>query len=183
MSLVNVWNRPGMNFLAGLGVGLVLLVGFVLGSGWGTQAAPEVRLNAMSGYGGETFGMITGPVDDQAEGVFLLDYLTGDLQCYVINPRTGKFGAWFKRNVVTDLNVEKGKKPAFIMSTGMVNFPRGGTLKRPANCVVYIADANTGRFAAYTLPWTPGAFAAGAPQADEMILLDGGQARAVEVRE
>jgi hypothetical protein len=173
--------RSVLTFAAGLAIGLAVAVGYAWGTNWGRGS--EVKLNAMSGYGTETFAMVTGPVDDTAEGVFLLDYLTGDLQCYVINPRTGKFGAWFKRNVVADLRVERGKKPSFTMATGMVNFPRGGSLKRPANCVVYVADANTGRFAAYTIPWTPGAFAAVIPQADEMILIDAGIARAVEVRE
>jgi len=181
MSAGKPWNSSLLLFAAGLALGLAVAVGYIVGNAH--SPAPEIRLQAMSGYGAETLGMITGPIDQDAEGVFTLDYLTGELRCYVINPRTGKFGAAFKRNVVADLKVEKGKKPSFVMSTGVVNF-RGFTgQKRPANCVIYVADANTGLFAAYMVPWTPGAFAAGVNQWGELLPLDAGSARDVEVRE
>lgn len=176
------WTFGGVGLVMGLLAGLGVAVG--VGIGMSRSAAPEVKLQAMTGYGTETLSMITGPIDEGNEGVFVLDYLTGDLQCFVMNPRTGRWGAWFKRNIVLDLDIEKGsgKKPSFVMSTGVVNFPRGGALQRPANCVLYVADANSGKFAAYTVPWTPGAFAAIVPQAADLLLLDKGNARAVEVR-
>ena len=31
-------------------------------------------------------------VDDDVEGLYTLDFVTGDLQCFVINPRNGQFG-------------------------------------------------------------------------------------------
>jgi hypothetical protein len=178
------WNAV-CSFAAGLTLGLATTVGYMLGSARPTanSSIPEMHLKAMSGYGSENFAMLTGPVDSEAEGVFLLDYTTGDLSCYVINPRTGTFGAGFKRNVVLDLKVEKGKKPAFLLSTGVVQFRGFPGPQRPSNCVAYVCDANTGRFGAYIIPWTPGAFAAGALQINEMKLLTVGDARGVEVRE
>lgn len=171
-----------LSFGAGLALGLAALLGYVLGNR-NSAPAPEFKLHAMSGYGTENFGMVTGPIDADAEGVFTLDYLTGELKCFVINPRTGKFGAGFKRNIVADLGVEKGKKGSFVLATGVVNF-RGFTgAKRPANCVVYVADGNTGKFGAYMVPWTPGAFAAGVGQIGELLPLDAASARDVELRE
>jgi hypothetical protein len=173
-------------FAAGLALGLAVLVGYILGTSQQqpTVQAPNLQLKAMSGYGAETFAMVTGPIDtdDGSEGVFLLDYSTGDLTCWVINPRTGTFGAGFKRNVVNDLKVEKGKKPSFVMATGVVSWKGFTGLQRPASAVVYVCDANTGRFGAYMVPWTPGAFALGALQINEMKLLAAGEARGVEVR-
>jgi hypothetical protein len=167
-------------FAAGLGLGLAVLAGYAIGV---RNSTPELKLHAMSGYGSDTFGMVTGPVDSEAEGVFTLDYNTGELRCFVINPRTGRFGAGFARNVVEDLKVEKGKDPKFVMATGLVQF-RGFTgPSRPANCVVYVADANSGRFGAYVVPWTPGAFAAAVDQLGEMKLLATGEGRAVQARE
>jgi hypothetical protein len=148
-----------------------------------TVRLPDVQLKAMSGYGSENFSMVTGPIDeDGTEGVFLLDYTTGDLTCWVINPRTGLYGAGFKRNVVADLKVEKGKKPAFLLATGIVTWRGFPGPVRPANCVAYVCDANTGRFGAYGVPWTPGAAALGALQINELKLLNVGEARGVEVR-
>ena len=178
----NSW-KTAAGFAAGLTLGLAVMVGYMLGV---SRNEPTVQfptqLKAMSGYGAENFGMVTGPIDeDNTEGVFLLDYTTGDLTCWVINPRTGNFGAGFKRNIVADLKVGKGK-PSFVMATGMVAFKGFSGAQRPANCVVYVCDANTGRFGAYVIPWTPGAFAAGALQINEMKLLTAGEARGVEVR-
>ena len=178
MSAGKSW-KTTLAFAAGLTLGLAVLGGYILGV---SRSEPAVQLKAMSGYGAENFGMVTGPIDDDGEGVFLLDYTTGDLTCWVINPRTGKFGAGFKRNVVGDLAVEKGKKPSFVMATGVANFRGFAGAQRPANCVVYVCDANTGRFGAYIVPWTPGAAAAGALQINELKLLTAGEARGVEVR-
>ncbi len=41
---------------------------------------PETVLNASASHGGETFAMATGPVDADVEGLFMLDFLTGELQ-------------------------------------------------------------------------------------------------------
>jgi hypothetical protein len=180
----NYW-KTTLAFAAGLTLGLALLAGYMLGASRSepTVQLPPLQLKAMSGYGSETFGMVTGPIDeDSTEGVFLLDYTTGDLTCWVINPRTGAFGAGFKRNIAGDLKVERGKKPSFVMATGIVAFRGFPGPQRPANTVVYVCDANTGRFASYFVPWTPGAAAAGALQINELKLLAVGEARGVEVR-
>lgn len=178
----NHW-KTTLAFAAGLTLGLTLLAGYMLGRSEPTMEVQPLQLKAMSGYGAENFGMVTGPIDeDGTEGVFLLDYTTGDLTCWVINPRTGVFGAGFKRNIVADLKVEKGKKPSFVMATGIVNFRGFPGPQRPANTVAYVCDANTGRFGTYIVPWTPGASAAGAFQINELKLLNVGEARGVEVR-
>jgi len=172
-------------FIGGLALGLAMLAGYMLGTSR-SEPSPQLsdmKLKAMTGFGSENFAIITGPIDeDSTEGVFLLDYTTGDLTCWVINPRTGTFGAGFKRNVVADLKVEKGKKPAFVMASGAVNWRGFSGLQRPAQSVCYVCDANTGRFGAYIVPWTPGAAAAGALQINELKLLTVGEARGVEVR-
>jgi hypothetical protein len=164
----------------GLLLGGMMTAGVVIGQ---RSAAPppspleELKLHAMSAMGSENLAIATGPVDDEAEGVFFLDFLTGDLQCFVMNPRVGKFTGWFKTNIVKDLPVEKGKKPSYIISTGAWNPVRGGGIARPAQCVVYVADANTGMFAAYGFPWVRGTSSTLATQAAPMITLDGGRAR------
>jgi hypothetical protein len=165
-------------------VGLAVLAGWILGTySKPTSAVPELKLNAVAGYGTENFAMCTGNIDGNTEGLFTLDYLTGELQCWVINPRTGAWGGLYKHNVATDLEVEKGKKPSFVMTTGSINFASIGGMKRPAACVVYVADANTGKFAAYSLAITPGAAAAGVPEWGPMLPVVKGNARSVEVRQ
>lgn len=189
-------NRRAVRWVAlGLGLGLLVGVGMTAGTVIGMRAAglasaptsaqaafDEIRVRASGSHGAETLAMATGQIDSDAEGVFFLDYLTGDLQCYVLNPRVGKFTGWFKTNVVKELPVEKGKKPAYVMVTGGWN-PRGAGPNQPASCVVYVCDSNTGAFAAYSFPWARNAAAALAQQAAPMITLDGGKARVLELRD
>ena len=143
----------------------------------------ELKLQAMGAMGSDTMAVTTGPVDEEAEGVFFLDFLTGDLQCFVMNPRVGKFTGWFKTNIVKDLPVEKGKKPAYVMVTGAWSPTRGGGNARPAQCVVYVCDTNSGVFAAYTFPWVKGNSSTLQTQASPMITLDGGRARTLQLPE
>ena len=72
----------------GLLLGLAVAVGILLGR---PTANPweEIRLKATASHGAASFAMATGPVDDAVEGLYCLDFVTGDLTCYVLNPRTG----------------------------------------------------------------------------------------------
>lgn len=143
----------------------------------------EMKLKASTAMGSETFAVATGMVDEEGEGVFFLDYITGDLNCFVLNPRVGKFTGWFTVNVTEALSPAKGKKPSYVISTGSWN-PKGFSSNvRPAQSVVYVADANSGQFAAYTFPWVRGTSSVLAKQANKLVLLDVGKARAVELRE
>jgi len=173
-------------WLAGFGIGLalsgMLLLGFWLGHQQRDEntALRELLLRASTSNSGKTMSMATGPIDE-SEGLFILDYLTGELNCFVINPRSGgKFNAQFRTNVVQHLGVEKGT-PDYVMVTGNMDFLRGAAQSRPANCVVYVADARTGNFAAFGLEWNRTLAAAARPQAGALVLLDVGKARSVEV--
>jgi hypothetical protein len=165
----------------GLLVGVGLMIGTLVGVG---HQQPPVVLHATASHGGQTFAMATGPVDTDVEGLFMLDYLTGELQCRVIYPhRGGQFGGLYKHNVIADLGVQAGKKPDYVMVTGQASFTRGGATNTPAGCVVYVADANTGHFAAYSFMFNRTAYRAGAPQQGTFTLLGAGKAREVVIRE
>jgi hypothetical protein len=164
------------------GVTAALLCGFL----WGRFASPrfefpQVPLRAMATHGSETMAIATGLIDE-GEGLFVLDYVTGDLFCFVLNPRANsKFNARYHANVVSVLGVEQGKKPNFVMVTGGMDFLRGAALARPGNCVVYVADTITGNFAAWGVPWNRTSAQQGRPQQGALVLLDVGKARNLEV--
>jgi hypothetical protein len=147
-------------------------------------ALPPTLLHATASHSGESMALATGQIDDDVEGVFILDYLTGDLYCYVLNPRTSQWGGFFRHNVVQDLAVEPGKKPSFAMVTGGINFLRGSAARTvPGLCVVYVLDANTGNFAAYGVQWDRTAARAGTPQKGPLVRIAVGKARALEIRD
>ena len=141
----------------------------------------QTLLHASTASTGDHFSLATGEIDQDAEGVFVLDYLTGVLKCAVLNHRTGKFAALFTTNVTKDK--KKKKNPKYQMVTGLVNFNRGASQVRPGMSVVYVLDANSGKLAAYGIPWQRDAAATGRPQLGMLVTIDGMQVRNIQVRE
>ena len=170
-----LWLSLGL--LLGLTTGLAVHVGLESRPSAGGSGLPleELKLRASASHGSETFAMATGMLDD-TEGVFMLDYLTGDLTCFVLNSRTGKFAAMFRTNVWKEMPVEKGKKPTYVMCTGAWSFQGGNSGGgRMGDCVVYVADCNSGAFVAYSVVIN------GAR--GSITALDGGKARDLKLRE
>ncbi len=180
-------------FASGLAVGLLVGVGMMVGAlsarwfdarGLALPVA-EMKLHAVATDSGQDFSMCTGPIADGMEGVFFLDFLTGDLQCMVPNSRTGLVGGAYKHNIMADLNIEAGatKKPQFLMVTGMATFRTQTSDPRPADCILYVADASTGNWVAYSLPWSRPLANVGAAQRGALIKIGGGKARELQIRE
>jgi len=170
------WGMLAAGLAIGLSIGGALAVGVWWGGSRHEQAAlpnlGELKLQAMASHGAETFAIATGPIDGDVEGLFTLDFLTGDLQCFVINPRFGGLGGWYKTNIAANLSPEKGKKPNYLIATGVLNAKAGtyGNFK-PAGCICYVVDANTGEAAAYSFPWAANAGAQGVAQSTDMKLI------------
>jgi hypothetical protein len=126
-----------------------LLLGLLIGSHW-----PQAPLHAWSATAQtEKFAIATGSIDDASEGLFILDYLTGELQCAVISPATGAFMSFFKTNIVSDLRVDAAKNPKFLMVTGNLDFRRVAGGPQLGTCVCYVAEASSGQVVAYGVPW------------------------------
>ena len=60
-------------------MGMGLALGLVLSGLW-----PHTPLHAVSTDRGETYAIATGPVDNEVEAVYFLDFLTGDLGAIVL---------------------------------------------------------------------------------------------------
>jgi len=131
-----------------LAVGLI--VGLAIGGLW-----PHTPLHAVSTDRYDTFAIATGPVDDDVEAIFFLDFLTGNLSARVLN-QAGVFAGFYEYNVLADLGMKPNKAPHYLMVTGVVDIQRGGGSQvRPSRCVVYVAEVNSGTVAAYAIPWSP----------------------------
>ena len=184
--------RPYLMLSVGLTVGLLVGVGMLVGAlvaGKAQNSAtinlPETLLHATASHGGETLAMATGQIDAEIEGLFLLDFLTGDLQCWVIYTRAaGRIGAQYKHNVIADLGVQPGsKKPSYVMVTGQAEIPRGAMAASPAGCILYVADSNTGNVAAYSLLWNRNLARAVGAQGGSFSLVTTAKAREVIIRD
>lgn len=182
MSRWKSW-RSYRDLSIGLGLGLLVGVGMMIGAMVALRAdrrvvLPETLLHATATHGTDNFAIATGQIGSTTEGVFFLDYLSGDLSCAVIYSRTGTFGALYRANVTADITPEQGKLAKYMMVTGRTEFKTGfqGN-QRPALSVVYIVDAQTGAFACYGVPWNDSAANAGQPQGGPLVLLQKGRAR------
>lgn len=149
-----------------IGVVLGLVVGLNIQGLW-----PNVPLHATATHGLDRFAIATGLVDDTVEAIYFLDFLTGDMRAAVINPKTGKFNAYFTRNIASDFGAIT-KNPRYLMVTGFADMPRGRANFQFAKSIVYVAEASTGQVAAYAIPWNSSAFAAGRPIQNEIRALD-----------
>lgn len=159
--------------IAGFAVGLIFCTGIAIGLGvkWlnGNDAVAEVQtqdvkhempselkellLRADSASGAKTMAMATGPIDDSVEGLFVLDFLTGELFCWVVSPNTG-WMAQYRTNVAAEFGgVDKERAPEYVMTTGRIGSVGRTGQGRPANTICYVGDANSGKVIAFGLTW------------------------------
>lgn len=153
-----------------------LLLGLMIGGLW-----PDTPLHAVTTDRTDNFAMATGFVDDGAEAVYFLDFLTGTLRAAVLSNQTANFQAHYEGNVNADLatiiqmrnagltqtNVQRRgqglpplpelqlpQSPNYLIATGMIDMRRGASMRaRPAHAALYVAETNTGIMLAYLLPW------------------------------
>ena len=182
------WGMLVAGMAIGLAIGGAMTAGVVLGRRTAQPVAgaanlSDMRLKAMASHGNDSFAVATGVIDDEVEGLYTLDFLTGDLQCYVVNPRNGALGGWFKTNVSKDMMLEGSKKPNFLLVTGTIQVQGASGNARPAGCLCYVVDGNTGNVAAYSFPWGKSMVAGGVPQSSPMTTVGKWKTRTVGVRD
>lgn len=159
------------------------LVGYICGSqGQQGHGLSSLNLSQVSSAAiGSNMAVATGQVSDEAEGVFFLDFLTGDLQCLVYYPRSGAFGARYYTNVQAHMPSGGGKNAQYLMVTGNAISSRTSSNVKPANCLVYVTDVSSGTFAAYTVPWSKTAESSSQAQGGPLVFVGGGPIRNYQV--
>lgn len=156
-----------------------MLVGMGIAAGWALTPPPSLpKALAITSQADESFAVCTAPVDmaNGIEGIFVLDFATGDLTGGVLSAGSALFGTSYKRNVLVDLGFQPGqaKNPRFLLVAGQAELrpnPRLGR-RQFAGSVLYVTDCTTGATAAYAIPWSPQQSSATAPVAAELVLLD-----------
>ena len=168
--------RQSRGTILAAGVLIGLIIGLNVQGLW-----PQVPLHASATVGLDKFAIATGLVDSGMEGLYFLDYLTGDLKCAVMNPKTRKFNSLFTRNIAADFE-GVGQNPRYLIVTGLSQLPRGRAGFQFASSTIYVAEATSGQVAAYSLPWNSSAQAGGKPQQGEFVPLDIVKMRTAYVR-
>ena len=184
--MLTFWHNPDLRKGALVGATGMLLLFVATGAGYWLGLSqrshnPWLDLKQVAtAASGQNMAVATGAVSDDAEGVFFLDYLTGDLQCLVYYPRSGAFGARYYTNVQQHMP-SSGKSAQYLMVTGGTVSSRTSSNVKPANCLVYVTDVNNGTFAAYTVPWNKTAESSSQAQLGALVFVGGGPIRNYQV--
>jgi len=164
-------SRLGIGLPTGLGIGLV--IGLLFAGYW-----PNVPIHGVATDRSDGFAIATGSCDDSVEAVYFLDFATGDLSAAVVSKQNGRFNAFYTHNVAADLGINPGKPPRFVLATGTVDLRRsGGKTNALSRSLVYVAEKESGKVAAYAIPWSSSAWNAGQTMRGQFTLLDVGRFR------
>jgi hypothetical protein len=127
------------------------------------------------------FAMLTVPVgtsaagiNDPMDGVFVLDFLTGQLRGATINRQIGKFTNFYTANLARDFNVDPKAQPHYALVSGYSQLAsqRGLTF---ASGMIYAGELSSGKIIAYAFPWKEAPRPA--PQVIPLIAVDNFQWR------
>ena len=145
-----VWVTVAGLVAIGLVAGVGAFAGAQLADGQNENLSP-IELHAATASNNDSVSMATGSITSEVEGLWLLDHESGQLQCWVLSPRSGAFAGSYTTNVANDLDFSKGK-PEFLMTTGNF-FYTGGKIanQSPARSVCYVANTTSGVVAGYSL--------------------------------
>lgn len=137
---------------------LWLMAGAVLGLAV-SWFFPQEPLHAASADRDEKFAMLTVPVKDvlfagvrdHLEGVFVLDFLTGQLRGAVLG-QNGKFTHFYTRNIAADFQVDPSATPHYAIVQGNAQLPSQGRMTM-ATGVIYVGELSSGQVVAYGFPY------------------------------
>lgn len=96
----------------------------------------------------ENFVMVSTPVDNNTDSIFVLNLKSGQLRGSVMNPRFGTFTNFYDYNVSADFNLG-GVEPQFTMTSGAMQLPNRGR-RQQGQGVLFVGEMVTGSVVAYT---------------------------------
>jgi hypothetical protein len=139
--------------------GIWLVAGVIIGLSV-TWFWPHEPLRADQSDRSDKFGMCsvscTLPIAGlpATEAVFILDFVTGRLQGYYLNPQQGAFTQMFYRDVAEDMQLGQkgGGQPNFVFVGGQGQFAGQG--QTWGSSLLYVAELKTGNLVAYAYPFS-----------------------------
>ena len=163
----------------------LLVIGVVLGAQIATRndSQSPMKLMAETSARGKNVSMATGLVDQDMEGLFILDHLNGNLQCWVINLRNNEIGGIFRTNIFDALPaLKQGADLDFVLTTGFVNFQNRGN-QVPARSIAYVAEGKSGGVAGFSFQFNKAAIQRGQLQEGALELIVEGPIRDLQLRD
>ena len=104
--------------------------------------SPETILRGTTVHVGKSIIMATGPAVDGVEGLFVLDSLTGELSCFVLDKASSRLVPCATTNILKVFESKRKARSDFGMVVAVVE----------GKSFMYVFDGNTGHDALYALP-------------------------------
>lgn len=123
-----------------------VIIGLVLGG-----LVPPMPLHGSTAASVEGFSICSAELESGQEGIYYLDYQTGDLSGAFLHPRNYKFINLYKYNILKDFAEAKTPKFMMISSSTPMIFPQGNI--RPSVGIVYVVEITSGIACAYAAPY------------------------------
>lgn len=182
-----LWFLLGAVGTLGLIVATSTCIGVLVGTRIANSQSDQLRLplplHAGTAAKGKTLSMATGLIDGDVEGLYLLDHASGNLQCWILNARTGAVGGIYRTNVLQALASTKVGEADYVMTTGNFFWNGGKTGNlTPSQSVVYIADEATGNVVGYHLTFNEQGIQRGEVQTGLLNLVCQGATRGESVK-
>ena len=153
-----------------------VIIGLVLGG-----LVPPLPLHGSTAASIEGFSVVSAELEPGQEGIYYLDYQTGDLGAAFLHPRTGKFINLYKHNILKDFAEAKTPKFMMISSSTPMIFPQGNI--RPSVGIVYVIEITSGIACAYTAPYATNRESIPTPTNEALRLVDKIKFRSQAIRD
>lgn len=128
-----------------------VLAGIGISSMWPHEPAQAAATDRSAKFAIATCEVTVSPLGN-VEGVFILDFLTGQLRGGVVNNKSGKFNIAYARNIAADFNVDPNATPTYAIISGRASLPSSRQYS-PATGVIYIAELTSGKVVCYSFPY------------------------------
>lgn len=162
----------------------LVVIGVVVGASISkdTHSAP-LKLMADSAARGKNVSLATGQIGDGNEGLYILDHLNGNLQCWILSPRNNEVAGIYRTNVFEAMpNLKQGGDLDFVLTTGSFNFQgRGNQL--PARSIAYVTEGKSGTLVGFGFQYDKAAIQRGVAQEGALEVICQGPIRDLQLRE
>ncbi len=171
----------GVLLIVGVFVGTLVSRNAVAVNELGTHS--PMKLVAEAASRGKNVSLATGIIDNRREGLYILDHINGNLQCWLLNTRTGEIGGVFRTNVLEAMQgVKVSGDLDFVMTTGRFDFNNQGNLI-PAQSIVYVAEGKSGAVVGFGFRFDKAALQRGGVQEGVLEVICKGPIRDLQLRE
>ena len=163
----------------------LLAIGVMLGTAISKESGSPstLKLMASGSSAGKNVSLATGQIDEGNEGIYILDHLNGNLQCWLINPRTNKIGGVYRANIFDALpDLKQGDDLDFVLTTGNFNFQNRGN-QQLARSIAFVGVGKSGVVAGFGFRFDKTVIQRGNIQEGTLEVVVNGPIRDLQIRE